>query len=65
MCSTELEEMHVGVASAFALTGYHPCVGATYHGLASTADAHVEVIARASGKPGRVVVTVDDDGAAE
>ena len=58
--SAELKEIHTGVRTAFELTGSKPLVGSVFHGLQSAPAAHTETIARLGGKPGRVVVLVDD-----
>jgi hypothetical protein len=56
-----MAEMHAAVASLFRATTSRPSVGATFVRLEDAVAAHTEVIARASGKPGRVVVALADD----
>jgi hypothetical protein len=63
--TADFDEIQAGLASAFSLVAQKPGVGATFHGLAAAPAAHTEVIARASGLPGRVVVVLDDGAAGD
>ncbi len=62
--SPDFEEIQAGLERAFTLVPQKPVVGATFHGLAAAPEAHTEVISRATGLPGRVVVLVEEEGAA-